>query len=1423
MSSGMSGFGGEHTLSIKSGGRTPLRSLDNEKQHLSTSSFKLKALLNPDASEMTVDAVRLCDPEPVIPPLSGKAIPTSPPSVDTAGTRLACELGNVTFKSFICTGGEVEIPCSLLCAEERILLPKFQAENNNTPEDTVMSQSLIEQSYCDHIEHPYHMPRVNEPFSGDINAAAHSEIPNNTLTSIFQAAQDSRAFQNDDGGEQTVTLPPFVCDGGEVEISDNTRPEDDMINLPCMELEEALQGNGINSSIYPDESSQLCQDEPIDHPYCSSVISPSSETGNCFENPTSGLSDITVKTLDCSGCEIEISEDTKPADETVPLPSNHSFTSTNSRNNGMDSTFCDGDDDFQNDEHHEHAYSHFQNCLSLSHGSLSTTEEQVYTAEIQQVNMPSGNSQVDKQEQAMTNSLFQADEEADVSDKVQQSGDVSYLLKDEMVIPQPPEDKGGLTCLTQHHTEDHCEQPRTVMGNEGSVHADSAVIELMVHEAVIDGVLPAKCEFSVAHAFLKASNNDTVNCQEEEMTLKETALPSPVLTAEVSDCLYSKCLSGSPTPLGKEQHLERVFQEHVTKVLPEFSDLKDSALGLSGNEPFGRNHTEKASEENMSGVLKVLSECPSVASALQMAVLSPAMRRVSQMNARGDHAQGQLLAEELDVERTIFFSLANRDPSALWAEQLESPMPHPMFNSTTINRKPQLELVKEPAENFGEKHWAEPQLKGEKPVLNMPLIPEGPLQLQLQQMAEFLMMASGKMGPAVAPAAAPLPAPSIVSPVESHTVYVGRTPVKLVDHSLNTSGLYERKREFSVADSCTMTDPLIWNLPPGSLEGLPRQELEQRLSLSMIMVEALVQQLAAARLQGRPSQGAAPSDLRDRLVQTDHTELNQTTIHRALYMEALSRIGELELDVNSLHNLLQHMQDTRIIMTSLSSETNAALSNMKEIGDIVRKDHQSLVSHYGHMKSLYEKSREMQTRMMQKVKEAFHRRNDMRSQMEEALAAKEAALSTMTQLRMHCATEISALERSVGSRQELMSALNQTFPELVALNKAYTETSDSASRLLTQTKDEQSCLIKELNGARSLLQKAAPILLQLNEKTANALRERDEHISARDQAICEREQIEEELSETHLKLKSAKEQISDLNLQVTILTSEMNVLRQKLTEKEGERGHLEMKVTELSATVSSTLASYTFLEQALAAESTKLQQSWQDVHEAKERTDELETSLAQSKQCVCDLTQALAQSEEQLCQLRTLSHSQTLQIQQLQDVCTQLSSMQEMNEFLQMENELAREQVAESEKMLRENLKGLRERNIQCEDLKGELCQLQTENRNLQEELETTKSKANATQLQLKEKLAQAITDITLLHHTLRGLANELHAAITEQKPEPKEVKGSEQTRMDRNHCSGSADSVLEDSPPGSDVPRPYCDSLFSETSAFNQNHSCHL
>lgn len=49
----------------------------------------------------------------------------------------------------------------------------------------------------------------------------------------------------------------------------------------------------------------------------------------------------------------------------------------------------------------------------------------------------------------------------------------------------------------------------------------------------------------------------------------------------------------------------------------------------------------------------------------------------------------------------------------------------------------------------------------------------------------------------------------------------------------------------------------------------------------------------------------------------------------------------------------------------------------------------------------------------------------------------------------------------------------------------------------------------------------------------------------------------------------------------------------------------------------------------------------------------------------------------------------------------------------------------------------------------------------LQAELEDSKARAQSVQLDLVEQLAQAVTDITLLHHTLRQLTNDVHTALT--------------------------------------------------------------
>ncbi|KAM7009700.1 sperm-associated antigen 5 [Tautogolabrus adspersus] len=1423
MSSRNSGSSGEGLPLSRE--RTPLRSLDNEMLHLSTPSsrFKSKSLLNADVVKTTKVDVPFCDQEPRLPsPPPAKDIQNNPSTFDMTTTDTACGLGDVTFKSFICPGGEVEIAGSLLCAEESIILPKDQdLKNPFETEDTVLSDSILVQSCSDQIEHHYYKLEMKDA----------SLVKNSTPDS---GDSDDRSATQD--LQVNITWKSFVCDGCEVEVSDVTRLRDETILLPQEQLGEPLGDISINQSNLS-VSGQLFEAEHADHPYCSrengaSVIASVSETTSDTEKPEGGVSNLTFKSFNCTGGEIAIPEGTEPAEETVPLQADQTVTCSEPYNYGIDPSVLPDDQDMQkSDDHLDHLYCNTENSLSTPRGDLSITQEPISldaVSKVKHISLVVQDSQTGRQNSFTSDSLSSVRFEAELSDGTGLTHLTSSLPKDEAVIYQPLDVKCVPTSVTQDQIQAKEEQD-------------------------IDP--PTISSSSSTNRSLKVLHNKSISCQMQETSKKDsnpedTALFPTLRKTRSPDSSHLATSVEALIPAEVHQNCSDLPLSNRSNCS---SEAKDSAFGSSENVPVPFKSAEKPSAENLPDVFKVLSEIPSVASALPFGFLSPIVRRASLLllKARKDPEGDRFLAEDFALEgEKSLVAPVNLNPAGLWAEYLESPMPRPLLNSTALGCKAQPDPLTEPVEDVDLNPGAALQPEVEKPVPDIHLIQDGPLQQQLRQMAEFLFLASGKMGPATV--SAPILPPAAVSipstratPTESHNACVGTSPMKQIDHSVNTSGKFERKREFCAVDSCTLTDPLLWNVPPGSIECLPREELEQRLRSSMIMVEALVQQLAAARTP--PSAGPAPSDLREKLVQTDHTELSQTTMHRDLYLEALRRIGELELGGSSLQSLITCMQDMKITMTTLGCDTDAALTNMKKIENVVREDHQSLVSHYGQMKSLLEKTKETQTVMTQKVKDAFHQRDDMRMQMEETFSSKEAAFSAMQQLRTHSATEISELEKIVGSHQELLAALNQTYPEQVALNRVYTEILDSAYDVLSTTKDDQSSLMKELCTVRGLLQRAAPLLLKLNEKAAAALRERDVHLSERDQAVEEREQIEEEWNQANLNLQTAGEQISDLNLQVTILTSEMGVLRQKLAERDQERGQLERKVTELSATVSSSLASYTFLEQALAAETTKLQQSWKDIQLSKDRANELEGSLGESEQRVCELSQALARSEEQLSQLQVLSQSQNLQIQQLQDVCTQLSSVREENEFLQMENELAREQMAESERGLRANLQGLRERNLQCEDLKGELGQLKHEYRSLLEKLETTRSKASTTQLELQERLAQAVTEITLLHHTLRGLTNELHTALNEQTPEPmKDNKSQLVHNMERRHPSSSfVDSIMvaltaekeeenvAETPPAAGtaaclhvlreipfqkyLPEPQCEALFSQTSAFTR------
>ncbi|TRY75938.1 hypothetical protein DNTS_033500 [Danionella cerebrum] len=663
--------------------------------------------------------------------------------------------------------------------------------------------------------------------------------------------------------------------------------------------------------------------------------------------------------------------------------------------------------------------------------------------------------------------------------------------------------------------------------------------------------------------------------------------------------------------------------------------------------------------------------------------------------------------------------------SHLWPELPESPIPPPLLNSTSLTNAFSTPVVSENKEHLQPKMAC----ADEKNVLNGHQgFDSRPLQDQLRQMAELLMAASRKV-------AVPTP-----EPVNKHNALVGTSavsvrselvlssPVERMERSMNTSAAIEILKEADVSDASTSTDSLLWSLPPGNLGHLSRSELEQRLTSTLVMVEVLSQQLTSARVHN-PGKETSPSDLRDKLIQTEHTELRQNGTYRDLYKIALEGIGSLEQDqgfYSSLHNSVQAVRSWM-------------------------------------MKSVLWRYKEILLKMEQKV-------NSMRLLMEEALEEKKAAFSVTQQLRNLSVAQVAELERATGSYQQLMAALSLAYPTLVDLSNSYAESISAASVHLKKNQEDNASLLEELRKAQKLIQRTKPVLQDLLQRTATAFDHCKEHLALRDRAVEERELMKNELELVKSSLEDARQQISDLNTQQTILTSELSVLREQLNQAEEERFQLQRTNTELSSTVTSTLASYTFLEQSLASETRSLQQSKCDAQQATERANSLEEALEASRKQLEQYKDTVFQSETLIEQLQSEAEIHRGQLAQQARLQVELSSLKETMEFLEAENKLARDQMEESEALLLYHLQGLRERNLECEDLKLAQEQLRLEKESLEEELKGTQDKARCMLLEQGEQMAQACNEVMLLNQRVSALTAILKESLISKEPESFEI-----------------------------------------------------
>ncbi|KAF4090829.1 hypothetical protein AMELA_G00056210 [Ameiurus melas] len=1071
---------------------------------------------------------------------------------------------NITFTSFTCAGGEVEVSDrSDLCDESVLIARDSPRTLNNT---TV----TCEDAEGEHEDHPY--SRHSTDRKQEDQKASGDQTPSHTNST-------------------DVTFESFTCPGGEVEIpGDESVVHDDSIVARDPDSDNPTQS-------FEDEVSEEHTELPsrhFDHVYSNTQMS-ELRSGKMEEEDGDGGSvnyasisisknatDVTFKSFTCPGGEVEIAEESLVKNES--LAQDESLVTKDSEVQNLQSETCDEHTELPS-LHCDHPYVTDSFPVRVNHSSVRST---VFHA-----NSPVGVITINDSSNTLNGSTA-----------AERRDDVTFRFSGAEVEIENTCRTLDMSMLTKSLNMD--DQAKSSPNSELREHGGESLITSEKDYRTYCPVVKNDPELMVseneAHLSVHVSNPGVLESSESTVRIEGSErMKSEMMVLESSS---------DPTEVHNVESVQQRDLHQQTSARLEENVLTDENTRLRCDVEVFSDQDGEIRSHSQPGVDRIPKN---VGTAETQTVQNHNI--ISQNANAWTHADLEILRSEsvdLEAQMKMWSHIVLSEPSTpkhsalghLWIP--ESPIPPPQLHSTVLTAP----LTPKPVSDH--------ELQSEKVVKDFSAVGKEPLQEQLRKMGELLIAASGKIS-----------APAAVTPVQQHSACVWTTPTSQQERSTNTSAIMEERKEIHVSDACTSTDSLLWSVSRGNLECLTRSELEQRMISTLIMVEVLSQQLTSTQnLRGRTE--PSPSSLRDRHIQTERTVLSQTGPYRELYVSALERIRTLEIDQETFHNLHQAMQLMSKTLRSIKSETEEVLCSLKELEGIVTDDQEIQSQQLGQMKALSARCMDTLRKMEQKNRVCVKDRDDMKQQKEEALEEKSTVLRVLEQLRVLHTTQVSDLQRNLGSHEELTDALTHTYPQLVELSRMHMDSVTEANTLLSETLEDHTHLSAELHKAQQLLQRTYPLLHQLQHKASGALLQSRKHQEERDQAVEDRQQMEQQLYDTHSSLQEAHQQIADLNTQITIMSSEMAVLREQLTEVEDERSQFERKTTELSAVVSSTLASYAFLEQTLASETSKLQSLLHNTREATERADSPQAALSVCERRVEELEQTRYRERESI-------------------------------------------------------------------------------------------------------------------------------------------------------------------------------------------------
>lgn len=251
-------------------------------------------------------------------------------------------LGDITYKSFVCLGGEVQLSDALAPADVTQAIPLDYNSHSLCADSELEEGSESFQEGEPHFDHPYCQDERGMMASSDVSIVAPTVTYVSASTDSLSASHPSTTDIGD------ITYKSFVCSGVEIEVSgtpDNTSELSALLKNLMVEDHQALS----QSHAVFDESQDvlLRNSQHEEHPYCNlernTTMEPAADLGHEMfhnldqakedldlqmhsgghdenfprveeENVDAGLSggqieDITFKSFVCMGGEVEVLED----------------------------------------------------------------------------------------------------------------------------------------------------------------------------------------------------------------------------------------------------------------------------------------------------------------------------------------------------------------------------------------------------------------------------------------------------------------------------------------------------------------------------------------------------------------------------------------------------------------------------------------------------------------------------------------------------------------------------------------------------------------------------------------------------------------------------------------------------------------------------------------------------------------------------------------------------------------------------------------------------------------------------------------------------------------------------------------------------------------------------------------------------------